>query len=195
MTITKKYYNQNAEHYYDSRKNLIINQQIDFFLKRINKNDLILDLGCGSGNNLFQIRKQGFNIIGADFSQNLIEILLKDRNEIVYNLDFSNPKQVNNFIVRNRIKHIFASASLLHLTKSEFNHFLQKINFEGLFFFSLKEGFGEEIDNDNRFFSYYQKSEVELLLSHRFQEIDFYYSADTLGRSNRWLNWIITKNP
>jgi len=192
---TKEYYNLNAVHYYESRKNIIINQQIEFFLKQINKNELILDLGCGSGNNLFQIRKQGFYVIGADFAQNLIEILLKDKNEIVYNLDFSKPKQVNEFIFRNRIKHIFASASLLHLTKSEFKHFIQKVNFEGLFFFSLKEGFGEEINKDERFFSYYQKKEVDSLLFDRFQIIDFYCSDDILGRSNRWLNWIVKKNP
>lgn len=191
MNNTKKYYNENALEYYQKRNKLVIKEQLDFFLPKLNQKDLILDLGCGSCNNLFEIRKKGYNIIGADFSEELIKIAQRNMNEKVYLLDFSIIEDLNNFIKQHNIKHIFASASLLHLKKNKFKTLFENIELSGYLFFSLKEGYGQDYDNNGRFFSYYQKDEIEKILYNRFKIIDYYKSQDSLGRNKNWINWIV----
>ena len=191
---TQDYYNQNAKEYYDSRKDIIVKNQLDFFLNHITQDELILDLGCGSGNNLFEMKKRGYSVIGADFSKKLIDIIYDKHNEKIFYLDFRDIEVVNQFIAEHKVKHLFCSASLLHLTKKEFKNFINNLNLTGLFFFSLKEGTREEIDTHKRLFSYYQINEIKEIIKNDYIIIDFQVLDDSLGRDKRWMNWIILKD-
>ena len=194
LSNTQKYYNSNAEEHYKSRKDIIVEKQLNFFLTEIKQNELILDLGCGSGNNLFEMKRRGYNAIGADFSLKLIEIIKKEHNEKIFYLDFRDTDAVNSFITKHNVIHLFCSASLLHLSKTEFKNFINNLKLPGLFFFSLKEGFGEEIDTQKRLFSYYQINEIEEIVNPAYEIINFQALDDVLRRDKRWLNWILRKS-
>ncbi len=55
----------------------IIKQRNDFVLKVINerkKTDLVLDIGCGTGDLVCEIASKGINAIGIDFAKEMIDI-------------------------------------------------------------------------------------------------------------------------
>lgn len=192
MSDTLNYYNQNSKSYFETTKNIIISDQIDRFLTFIeHKNELIADLGCGSGNSLKYIIEKGYKAMGADYSDELIALAKSYTGADILNLNIEDAAAVNKFIIDNNIKHLFASASLLHMAKASFINFFDRIEFGGVFFFSLKEGEGEAVDSAGRFFSYYTRGEVEQLLNKRFIVLDFIRNEDKLGRGNNWISFIV----
>ncbi len=189
---TYNYYQNNFREYFEITKNIVIKEQIDRFLSLIDdKNELIIDLGCGSGNCLKYIAEKKYSVAGVDYSDELIKLASEYSGADVYNLNFENVGAVNKFIKNKKAVHLFASASLLHLKKFKFIDFINKINFNGFFFFSLKEGEGEICDSAGRFFSYYTKGELDALLKTRFNTLFFDLNADKLGRGNNWLSYIV----
>lgn len=59
------------------------------------------------------------------------------------------------------------------------------------FYASFKNGNGESFDNKDRFFSYYNKKELENILIERklFKEVTIDYAVDKLGRTDtQWLD-------
>lgn len=188
---TKNFYNNNSKSYILKTKDIILYKQITNFLNYIKLDETILDLGCGSGNNLKEFKNQGYKAVGIDYSQKLVDFAKNHSETNVYCVNFSNINQINKFIRFHHINHIFASSSLLHLTKKQFLSFLNTLEFSGIMFFSLKEGISESVDENGRFFSYYSKDEVENILIKRFQILGFNKEKDILGRSINWLNWFI----
>lgn len=73
----KEYYNSdiNLETYSDAVDKITLwNSENIIFNKYIDKNNKILDLGCGAGRTTINLYKQGFNnIIGLDIADNLIK--------------------------------------------------------------------------------------------------------------------------
>lgn len=98
---------------------------------------------------------------------------------------------------------IWAQASLLHLTKSEMPLAIEKcanaLKDGGLFYASFKKGFGEKLDNDKRFFSYYQSSELKQIFqqTNHFSSIEVIEDKnDTMQRNDLvWLTVVAKKKP
>lgn len=63
--------------------------------KYLPKNSLILEGGCGTGQQVFKLQKSGFNAIGIDFAEKTVETVKKAKPELdirlddVRNLDFA----------------------------------------------------------------------------------------------------------
>ncbi len=188
---TKEFYNKNCSDYFHKTKDVVLLEPISYFLSYVKTDDIILDLGCGSGNNLKHFVDKGYNAIGIDFSERLCTLAEEYSKTKVFCLDFSNYAKLNDFILNNNVKHIFAAASLLHLSKKQFKIFFENIDIDGVIFFSLKEGYGEKIHNDGRFFSFYTKEEVENILKQRFKILHFFRDKDILKRDIFWLSWIV----
>lgn len=189
---TLKYYRERSKDYFEATKSVVIFEQIDRFLNLIkDKNGIILDLGCGSGNSLKYIIEKEYSAVGADYSDELIALAKEYTGADIFKLDFSDVAAVNCLIAEKNIRHLFASASLLHLKKKAFSDFLGGIEFKGIFFFSLKEGAGESVDAAGRFFSYYSKDELDAILERRFETLYFDRNADNLGRGNNWLSYVV----
>ncbi len=192
MSDTFNYYNKNSKSYFETTKNIIISDQIDKFLAYlVDEAGLIADLGCGSGNSLKYIIEKGYKAVGVDYSDELIGLAKNYTGVEIMNLNIEDAAAVNKFIIDNKIKHLFASASLLHMPKASFINFLNKIEFSGVFFFSLKEGEGEHVDSAGRFFAYYTRGEVEQLLNKKFIVLAFIKNEDRLGRGNNWISFIV----
>jgi SAM-dependent methyltransferase len=189
---TLKYYNENSKNYFETTKSIVISEHIERFLSFVNnKGELIIDLGCGSGNSLKYIIEKEYTAIGADYSDELMALAKQYSGADIFNLDLEDIFAVNKMISDKKIKHLFASASLLHLKKNAFIKFFDKIEFGGVFFFSVKEGIGESLDPAGRFFAYYTKEELDGILHKRFETLYFDRNEDKLGRGNNWLSYIV----
>jgi hypothetical protein len=77
------------------------------------------------------------------------------------------------------------------------NRFIKTLKPSGIFYISLKEGEGERIADDGRFYCNYTRSSFEELLQ-RFpvlQQIDFWKTEDLLNGKERqpWLGFLLKR--
>ncbi len=97
---------------------------------------------------------------------------------------------------------IWACASLLHVPHNEVADVLHRLaralKPRGILYASLKEGKGEHIAEDGRFFSYFSLDEfVTLLTEHNLFHILRAWRSDdpdSSGRVSSWLNLLARKN-
>ena len=89
---------------------------------------------------------------------------------------------------------IWANFSLLHIKKNQFSGILKRLFFalkeEGILFFSLKRGLGESRDKLGRFYSYYEKSEVEKLLEKASFRTKTFSEGAGIGLAGEKENWM-----
>jgi len=124
----------------------------------------ILDLGCGSGRDIHYFSSRFNHVYGLDRSFNLAQFAYQYALQPVVQADLRQlPFQDRSFDV------IWSIAALLHLQRSQMRAALQEskrvLRMNGFLFISLKEGNGEEIAQDGRFFAYYSETELRRLLS------------------------------
>ena len=89
---------------------------------------------------------------------------------------------------------IWANFSLLHIKKNKFSDILKQLFFAlkegGILFFSLKRGVGESRDKLGRFYSYYEKSEVEKLLEKASFRTKTFSEGAGIGLAGEKENWM-----
>lgn len=147
------------------------------FVTLLPKNANILDAGCGPGRGVKFFIENGFQAIGIDISDKMLEIARKKTPNGIFkkmnmeNLEFEN----------NSFDAIWSAYSLIHVEKkkikkvlSEFKRVLKE---DGIIFMIVFEGRGEKIipdfldPNEKLFFNYFQKKELENLLKSKGFEI------------------------
>ncbi len=141
---------------------------IYWLIKRLKSEDLILDLGCGTGNPTAKLfNSAGLQVIGIDISKGMLEIA---RNQV----------PATNFVLtdmetlpfkKESFKAITAFFSLLHLPRENFptfiNGFLNKLVSHGFFLFSMVEGKYEgfsEFLGQKMFFNAYDREEIKRMI-------------------------------
>ena len=167
---------------------------LDIFMKMIVSEGKVLDLGCGTGTASLALLKKGFSPFPIDASQEMIKVaetLLKIK---VRKISFDEIDEHNFYDA------IWANFSLLHTTKNQFFEILKKLFFalnkKGLLFLSLKRGEGESRDRLGRFYSYYEKKEVEKFLEKaNFQTKKFTEgsSVGLAGDKESWMGFFCEK--
>ena len=89
---------------------------------------------------------------------------------------------------------IWANFSLLHIKKNKLSDILRQLFFalkkEGILFFSLKRGMGESRDKLGRFYSYYEKTEVEKLLEKASFRTRTFSEGASIGLAGEKENWM-----
>lgn len=186
---TVDYYNDNAEEYSNKTLYLDLKEKYNKFTKGIKFGGKILDVGCGSGRDLIAFKSLGYDVIGIDASIKLVDIAKENSKADVFHKEFHQIDWKQEF------DGVWCMASLLHLQKEELISVLNKLSIsmkEGASFYaSFKNGNGESFDDKDRFFSYYNKQELENILieSKLFKDIKIEYAVDKLGRTDtQWLD-------
>lgn len=118
---------------------------IDDFLKLIGKGGKILDAGCGPGVDVAYIASKGFDVIGIDLSEKMLEIA-KRKNPRIY-FQKADIRKLN--FKPNTFNGIIASFSLIHIPKKDVNktvdNFYKLLKSRGVIYIGIQEGKSQEI--------------------------------------------------
>ena len=187
-------YNKHISDYKELMSKEAKDTNLDLFMKMIVSKGKVLDLGCGTGSASLALLKRGFTPFPLDASQEMVkaaESLLKIK---ARKISFDEIDEYNFYDA------IWANFSLLHTTKNQFFEILKKLFFalnkKGLLFLSLKRGEGESRDRLGRFYSYYEKKEVEKFLEKaNFQTKKFTEgsSVGLAGDKESWMGFFCEK--
>lgn len=172
----------------------------DEFISHLKKGDRVLDVGCAGGTKSSYLAAKGLEVVGIDFSENLIAIAKKEVPKAkflvmdIHDLD----KLEGNF------DGIFMQAVLLHIPKKEILEILQKaaqkLNAGGYLYVAIKEkiegGVDEEVKIDDdygyqyeRFFSYFTLAEFKKYFDEVGLEM-IYKDVLPPSRTARRSNWM-----
>ncbi|MBI9030858.1 hypothetical protein JEZ13_02475 [bacterium] len=164
---------------------------VEKFLKYVDGLEKILELGSGSGNNLTYIFGQGRSIQGSDNVLGFYEwIGSRFACPFAY-IDFSDVDFVNDYIRDYEIKHLFCNLALQHLNLNQFQDFMNKIKFSGVFFFSLYDGTGENIDDKGIYSNYYKHRQIIKMLEARFEILEQWICDDVHKSERKMLNYVV----
>jgi len=169
------------------------------FVSLLKKDASILDVGCGGGTKSKFFIKKEMNVVGIDFSDELIKIAKQEVPEGTFHvMDIAEVDRLNA-----TFDAIFMQAVLLHIPKKDaLKRILQlskKLKSGGLFYISVKEmrsgGVEEEVKTEDdygypyaRFFSYFTLEELKAYFTNAGIETiheDVYPSGKT-----RWIQVI-----
>lgn len=192
---TMDFYDTHAQEYSESTIHLDLHKLYEPFLKELGPGAHILDAGCGSGRDTKVFLDRGYRVTAIDASPELARLATIFTGHRCEALFFQEMKFQEDF------DGIWACASLLHVPKREMGdvmlRFIQALKPGGIFYVSLKEGEGERIAEDGRFFSYYNAESFRELLAQFpvLREIAFWKTKEIRSRRHRepWQNFLLKK--
>lgn len=126
-TAQANHYDKDADYYdqFNEKRSQVINQTIESILKK-HSVKTILDLTCGTGSQLFYLKKQGYDVAGSDFNAKMLEIAqAKAKNnglDIKFILGDMRHVQIGQF---DAVITIFNAIG--HLTKSDFEKTIRNV--------------------------------------------------------------------
>ncbi|PYP85951.1 MAG: SAM-dependent methyltransferase [Blastocatellia bacterium AA13] len=192
---TLAFYERRGQEFCQATMSLDLHELYEPFLKELPLGAHILDAGCGSGRDTKAFLERGYRVTAIDASPQMASLATEHTGQSCQVLSF----QELDF--REEFDGIWACASLLHVPKTEMDDVLRRLagalKVGGVLYTSLKEGYGERIAEDGRFFSYYSRESFkELLNTHPIlDEIAFWKTEDTRSREHigPWLNFLLKR--
>jgi len=192
MTSTQKYYEKNAKQFIEETLDKEMHVQYALFEKYIQGTSSILDAGCGSGRDSLYFKNRGHHVTAFDNSQQMCSYASGLLGQKVLHLDFEALDFENCFDA------IWASASLLHISKKQMPNILQKLarscKDKGILYASFKYGENEFIKEGRFFNAYTEESFTELIKETPFTCAEIVILQDTRPQreDESWLNAILT---
>lgn len=192
---TQDFYELHAAEYCKLTRDLDLTEIYNRFLAKLPPGAHILDAGCGSGRDAKAFLDRGYKVTAIDASSELARLAAEYTNHSCEVLRFQEMTFDGEFDA------VWACASLLHIPRNEMgdvlSRFIRALKPGGIFYISLKEGEGDVVSQDGRFFCNYTRSSFEKVLE-RFpalQEIDFWKTNDVLNGSQRqpWLGFLLKR--
>lgn len=191
---TLSFYEDNAIAYADQTARVDLSHLYGPFLSRLPLGAHILDVGCGSGRDLKAFHEKGYEAIGVDPSQSLVNIA-REWSGCKVEVGRAETLRFNA-----KFDGVWACASLLHLPRRIFPLALANINKclkrDGILFLSMQEGSGARASDDGRYFSRYSSKELSFeLTTAGFEIIQIWTTADSLSKRNAisWINIVARK--
>ncbi len=143
----------------------------------------IIDIGCGPGLASKRFIEEGFDVVGIDYSEAMVE----KASEIYPEAQFivMDMLDIDKYFVKNSFDGAWISASLIHIEHSLVASFLEKLKgiltTDGVIFFGMKTGttnitlvdnkyYGEE--SDRTFYIWEEKKFLDLLETNHFRVIE-----------------------
>jgi SAM-dependent methyltransferase len=188
-TTTQEYYDRHATEYCEATRNRDLGEIYDRFLEHLSPGAHILDAGSGSGRDTKIFLKRGYQVTAIDASPKLARLA----DEYTHH-----PCQVLRFqdlAFERTFDGVWACASLLHVPRNEMEDVLfrfgKALKPGGIMYVSLKEGEGELVAGDGRFFRNYTRSSFEELLTRvpQLHEIG-YWKTDEVPTGNQTRSWL-----
>ena len=191
---TLDYYNNNAIEYFQSTKDIDMEDLRKIFIKYLKQGDSILDFGCGSARDSLYFKEKGFDVYPLDGSEELAKIVEKEYGLKVRVQDFNDFEDVDKYDA------VWACASLLHIESDKLKNIISRlaksIHDKGIIYICIKDGEGESTDNLGRFFSYFSKESFEEILEELELKVDKYVQTSqnrSDGSVTIWHNFFIKK--
>lgn len=192
MNMNSLYYTKHHTAFIEDTFYCDMHSQYELFLKYMKKNGSILDLGFGSGRDLFYFSSLGYKVSGIDPTEVFVEKMLLEgfdvKNETAQTMNFEN-----------EFDGIWACASLLHVPKNELTSTFQNcekaLKQEGILYCSFKYGNKEEERNGRRFTDLNELLLQEYINKTNLKIMEIHISKDVRkDRSNeKWLNCVLKK--
>ena len=191
-STTLDYYNTHATEYAQNTNRADMSENYNRFLKYVKDGATIVDIGCGGGRDLKYFKDHGYKAEGIDASKELCTIASEYSGCPVTCTDFLSWKPDHTFDA------FWANASLLHLTENDIIRFFSEktiyLKTPGIFYFSMKTGINEGLDNKGRFFTPFSEDLLNRIMKTlpNSRILDRWNFGDLLDRKDtRWETVII----
>ena len=192
MNPTLRYYEKNAHTFIQDTIDKDMSLQYEPFEHYLRADAHILDAGCGSGRDSRYFKNKSYQVTAFDASKEMCKSASGLLGQEVFTLRFEE------IVFENRFDAIWASASLLHVSKKEMpgvmNRLALALKTGGILYASFKYGDKEFIKEERSFNSYTEESFAKLISSSRFQCKESFLLEDTRPdkKDEFWLNVILT---
>lgn len=102
---------------------------VESFAQTLPRNGSVIDVGCGPGHDAYLFAEKGFNVVGVDYSSEMIKAAkgLKQA-ENVPDFKVGDMRQIGEMFPENSFDAAWVSASLLHVPHDEAPNVLQGIH-------------------------------------------------------------------
>lgn len=194
LAINRAYYKTHAEEFCRRTESVSMDAAYSAFLQLLLRGSHVLDAGCGSGRDAVAFLARGYHVTAVDASPAMVHAA-RSRGINARVIAFQRMSYRKDF------DGIWACATLLHVPHAEIREVLRRfhraLRSKGVLYASLKEGRGEGIAADGRFFSYFGLDEFADLLTCEglFKIIATWQSTDpdSTGAVRLWLNFLARK--
>lgn len=193
--MSVEFYNQNAESFFAQTVTADMSDAQKRFLRHVPKGGRILDAGCGSGRDAKAFAEQGYEVEAFDASEAMVRMAAAHSGLPVRHMTFEQVDWDNHF------DGIWASASLLHVPRSDLSRiiakFRQALKSEGILYLSFKYGTDEREKDGRRFTDMNEKAlRDELGKVDSLDVVDIWTSEDVRPERARelWLSAILRRS-
>lgn len=194
MDKTLDYYNKNAESFVEGTVSVDFTVTQNRFLDELQKGDLILDFGCGSGRDTKYFLEKGYRVEAVDGSEELCRIASKLTGITVRHMLFQELDAVDKY------DGIWACSSILHLSQSELRFVIERmliaLKNQGVIYTSFKYG-NFEGERNGRYFTDFTLETFEIFIKEiKGTVIETYWITGDVrpgGEEEKWLNLILRK--
>jgi len=200
------YYSKNYIEYHNKAFMIDPSFFLEPFVKRLDQNARILDIGCASGRDILWLIKRGFEAEGFERSNGLAELAQKNTSCKIIKGDF----EIYDFSTLS-YDAILASGSLVHLShkklplvlkniikaiKEPINKDLKNNQTKAQLYISLKQGDNEYIDKYGRKFYPWKDCELRSVFSSlNISVIELIKSESAVGSGDIWLGYVCYVHP
>ena len=153
--MSLEYYDTHSQEFFNRTFNVDHSPLYEVFLQSIPQGGHILDAGCGSGRDSLAFINKGYTVTSMDASLEMCKLASAHTGQEVILKEFQQIEWKNKF------DGIWAFASLLHVSRDEIQGTLgilkNALKPGGLMLISFKQGTGERVDKEGRFYNDYDE--------------------------------------
>ena len=196
ISQTIEYYNKNHQEFTSSTLDVYFSDIQDRFLRRLPKNALILDFGCGTGRDSRYFLQKGYRVEACDGSEEMVKTAERVAGIPVRKMLFSELCEQEHY------DGIFACASILHVPYAElpdiFLRMERALKPGGILYVSFKYGQFEGI-RSGRFFTDMDEERLRDILKPKATEdleiLELWITGDVRPerKEERWLNSLLCR--